>query len=169
MKGYRKGSVQKFFGYFLLFAGIFFLIVGIGMLVDPDKKDRDTAPSIIIFSNVFTIPGAILLIQGKKNNRLQSETKSLAALVQTYRRITLRDLAGKLGTTESRAEFLLSRAISMNLVEGNFDRTTGEFFTLDSMDEKAKLRFCPSCGAPLDKVYLAGETIKCGACGAIFS
>ncbi len=165
----KKNLIQKFFGYILLFFGIFLLVVGFGMLVDREQKDRDKAPSIMIFSTAFIIPGSILVFFAKKNNKIEEQIQSLTALVKTYRRITIDELALKLGTTPPRAELLLTRAISMNLVDGNFDRTTSEFYTQASVDEKASMRFCPSCGASFDRIFLAGETIKCSKCGMISS
>ena len=162
-----KDSIQKFFGYILLIGGIFFLVVGIGMLFDPDLKDRNVAPSIIIFSNAFTIPGLILIILGRRNNKIEEQIELASGIVKSYRRITIADLAEKLKTSNIKAEEILSKALTLKLINGNFDRTTGEFFTVEAENQEMEYKFCPSCGAPLERIYLKGDTIKCNSCGTI--
>ncbi|HPA73449.1 MAG TPA: hypothetical protein PKY31_14335, partial [Spirochaetota bacterium] len=66
-----------------------------------------------------------------------------------------------------RANRLLMKAVALNMIEGNFDRTTDEFFTSDAREQKLEFKFCPQCGSPLDRVYLEGETVKCGRCGGM--
>jgi hypothetical protein len=61
----------------------------------------------------------------------------------------------------------LSMAISIKLVNGNFDRTTDEFFTEEGKYVSADFKFCPACGAPYNKKFLGGEEMKCEHCGVI--
>ncbi len=160
-----KDSIQKFFGYTLLFAGLFILLVGFGMLLDPDEKDNKVAPSIIVVSNIFTIPGAFLVYKGKKSKKWENRLKTLSSLVRSYRRISLSEIAEKTGMSVKEAEALLLKAISLELVNGNFDRTTGEFYIEDTLEEINRIKFCPSCGGQFEKIYLKGDTIKCERCG----
>jgi ribosomal protein S27AE len=160
-----KDSIQKIAGYTLLSAGLFILLVGFGMLLDPDEKDRKVAPSIIVVSNVFTIPGIFLVYLGKKSRRRENRLKSISGLVTSYRRISLSDIADKTGLDRKESEALLLKAISMELVKGNFDRTTGEFYTEDAIEDTNMLRYCPSCGGQFDHIYLKGDTVKCERCG----
>lgn len=162
-----KDSIQKFAGYTLLSIGLFFLIVGCGMLLDPSVDDRKVSPSIIVFSNIFTIPGIFLVYLQRKSKRKKREyqLKSISGLVTSYRRISLSDIIYKTGFTEKEAEKLLLKAISMNLIKGNFDRTTGEFYTEEALEDINMIKFCPSCGGQFEKIYLTGDTIKCERCG----
>ncbi len=160
-----KDSIQKITGYSLLSAGLFLLLVGFGMLLDPDEKDRNVAPSIIIVSNIFTLPGVFLVYLGKKSKRRENQLKSLSGLITSYRRISLSEVADKTGLSEKNAEALLLKAISIKLIKGNFDRTTGEFYTEDALENTNMLRYCPSCGGQFEKIYLKGDTLKCERCG----
>jgi hypothetical protein len=160
-----KDSIQKFAGYTLLSAGLFLLLVGFGMLLDPDEHDRKVAPSIIVVSNIFTIPGVFLVYMGRKSRRRENRLKTLSGLVKSYRRISLSDIAEKTGLSQKEAESLLLKAISMKLLKGNFDRTTGEFYTEDALEDTNMIRYCPSCGGQFDKIYLKGDTVKCERCG----
>lgn len=160
-----KDTILKLLGYPLLILGIFVFIVGLGMLFDKDPEDAQNALSIMIFSGAFLLPAIILILLGRKASREEEQLKSIASIIKSYRRITLSDLAGKLHIPIPQAEKCLSKALSLNLINGNFDRTTGEFFTEDARAQKLEFRFCPGCGAPLDRVYLEGETVKCMNCG----
>jgi len=161
-----KDSILKFSGYVVLIFGIFIFMVGIGMIFDPDPSDSETGPSIAIVSAAFIIPGIILIQLGRKAHREEERIESIASIVKSYRRITMTDLALKINVSVHLAEKLLSKAVTLGLVRGHFDRTTGEFYTEDSRGQKVEIKFCSSCGAPLDRVYLDGETIKCHTCGA---
>ncbi len=167
MRFFIKDNILKFFGYCLLIFGIFILVVGIGMLFDPDQKDRDTGPSIAVFSFAFTVPGIILLRLGKKAQREEEQIKAVATMIRSYRRIKLQTIAEKLGVTVLEAEKFLSRALSAKLIKGFIDRTTDEFVTKDARVKEIEVKFCSNCGAPLEEVYLEGETVKCRSCGSI--
>jgi hypothetical protein len=160
-----KDTILKLLGYSLLILGIFVFIVGLGMLFDKDAEDVRNAPSIIIFSGAFLLPATLLILLGRKASREEEQLKSIASIIKSYRRITLSEIAGKLNITIPQAESYLSKVLSLNLIKGNFDRTTDEFFTEDAKAQKLEFRFCPGCGAPLDRVYLEGETVKCQNCG----
>lgn len=159
-----KEKILTFIGYTVLFTGIFFLVVGFGMLLDETEKPNQGL-SIAVFSFSFTIPAAIMIWAGRRERKRREMLESIASIIRSYRRINLATLAGKAGIPIPLAGKLLARAMSRGLVKGKFDRTTDEFFTDDAEAQKLQYRFCPGCGSPLDRVYLEGDTVKCDACG----
>lgn len=159
-----KNNFLRVFGYLLVFFGVFMLVAGIGIIIEGKKDD---GPSIAIISLIFFIPGAVLLYLEKRSRRQVELMETLASAIRSYRRIKTEDLAVKLGITQAYTEKLILKAVSQGLIEGNFDRTTGEFFIKDSEKLTVSYRFCPNCGSPFDKIYLVGETVKCSRCGMI--
>ncbi len=162
-----KDNILKFFGYALLFFGIFILIVGIGMIFDPDPKDSAVGPSIAIASFVFSLPGFILIRLGKKAQRKEEKVKAVANIIKSYRRIKLESISQKLAIPVLEVEQHLSTALSAHLIRGFIDRTTEEFVTEDARKKDMEKKFCNNCGAPLEQVYLEGETVRCKSCGSI--
>lgn len=163
-----KDNVQKFFGGLLLLLGLLAFFLGIAMFFTPgDADEKSAGMGIAIFSLAFLFSGGALLAYGIKNARFEEKVLSAASIVKSSRRITVVDLAAKLTLSIPKAQKALNRAIELNLVVGNFDRSTDEFFTKESEGHKVDFKFCPACGAPLDRVYLKGETIKCRNCGVI--
>ena len=112
---------------------------------------------------------AVLYISGVKLSELEQKLIQLATLIKTYRRISLTEIAKKFGLTEIKAEKLLDTAIELKLISGNMDRTTGEFFISESLNEIKKISFCPNCGASITQIVHQGETAKCSACGSFIN
>ncbi len=162
-----KAKIQKFMGYALLFFGIFVMVIGIAMMFD-EKEEKSQSLSIAVASSAFSAPGVILLVLARKALREKEWLESATSIIKSYRRITLVDLAQKLNVPIPRASRLLSRALALNMIKGHFDRTTDEFFTDEAVTHRSQFRYCPGCGAPLDRVYLEGETIRCTSCGLNF-
>lgn len=160
-----KDTFYKVLGSILTIFGFMLLVVGIGMVVDPDES---LGVEIMIVSNVFIIPGLIILARGIIISREEKTIRDTAALVNTYRRITLEDISRKLGKSLHETQALLSQAVNFKLINGYMDRTTGEFVSSNAENAEMNVKFCPSCGAQLDRIYLKGETIKCGRCGMLF-
>ena len=161
-----SGIVIIIFGAFWLFVAFYSVVTGIEKGV---KSDVNLGYILGGFSLAIIIPGVKLFISGVKLSKLEENLKQLAALLKSYRRISLSEIAGKFKTTELEAEKLLNTAIELNLVSGNMDRTTGEFFISESLNEIKKLSYCPNCGASLTQVIHKGETAKCPSCGSMFS
>jgi len=159
-----KNKILKVFGYILMFFGVFMLVVGIGITIEGKNDD---GPSIAIVSLIFFIPGFIILYLERRSRKNMEMIESVASAVKSYRRIKLVDLASKVGVTVPRAHSLLLKAIALDMVHGNFDRTTDEFFTDEAREQKLEYRFCPQCGGSLERVYLEGETVQCPRCGVI--
>ncbi|MBP7583951.1 MAG: hypothetical protein KBA61_07955 [Spirochaetes bacterium] len=162
--GKLKNRILKILGFSLVFFGVFMLVAGVGITIEGEK---DNGPGIAVFSLIFFIPGATLLYLERRSSREMETLETVASAVRSYRRIKLVDLAAKVGITVPRANRLLMKAVALKMIEGNFDRTTDEFFTSDSREQKLEFKFCPQCGSPLDRVYLEGETVKCGRCGGM--
>ncbi len=140
------------------------LVAGIGIRLEDPKEN---GPTIAVFSLIFFIPGFIILYLERRSRKNREMLESVVSAVKSYRRIKLVDLASKLGVTAPRANALLMKAISLDMVHGNFDRTTDEFFTDEAREQKLEYRFCPQCGGSLDRLYLEGETVLCARCGVI--
>jgi len=168
-----KDTLKKTSGIIIITIGSLWLFVAIFSVVSGfDKGVReDLNIGFIIggFSLAIIIPGIKLYMSGVKLSRLEENLKQLAALVKTYRRISLTEIAKKFSINEMEAEKLLNTAIDLNLISGNMDRTTGEFFVAESLNEIKKISYCPNCGASLTQVIHKGETGKCPACGSLFN
>jgi hypothetical protein len=168
-----KDTLKKTSGIIIITAGALLLFVAIfGVVSGFDKGVReDVNIGFIIggFSLAIIIPGIKLYLSGVKLSKLEENLKQLAALVKTYRRISLTEIAKKFSINEMEAEKLLNTAIDLDLISGNMDRTTGEFFVAESLNEIKKISYCPNCGASLTQVIHKGETGKCSACGSLFN
>ncbi|HPC40358.1 MAG TPA: hypothetical protein PLM53_04765 [Spirochaetota bacterium] len=160
-------TAVQILGLFMLFCGSATCILGIAMHIDSSSPQSKSGIPIAIFSVSFILPGAVLYLLAKKSKKNLELIQSLASLIISYRRMRIADAAAQLMITEQQATKLLAVAVGRGLVKGRFDRTTGEFFTPEAERETTSIRFCPSCGAPLDRVYLNGETIRCRSCGGL--
>jgi len=168
-----KDMLKKTAGVIITSAGILLFVIAVyGYVSGIDKgNNEDVHMGYIIggLSLAIIIPGIRLYMSGMKQAKLEENLKRLASLIKTYRRISLKEIAGKFNMNEIEAEMLLNTAIGLNLIEGNMDRTTGEFFISGSAGEIKKMSFCPNCGASLTQVIYQGETGKCSACGSLFN
>ncbi len=166
---FRKAiaTAVQVLGLFILFCGATTFILGIAMHIDSSSAQSESGIPIAVFSLSFIIPGVFLYYHSKKMKKNIEVMQTITGMVKSYRRIKIKDVAAQLQIPEQLTAKLLAAAVEKGLVQGNFDRTTGEFFTEEAEQEVATIRFCPSCGAPLEKVYLKGETIQCRSCGTI--
>ena len=168
-----KDTLKKTAGIIVISAGSLLLFVAVfGVVTGYDKgvkEDVNIGYIIGGLSLAIIIPGIRLYMSGVKLSRLEDKLRQLAALIKTYRRITLTEISKKFSITEIEAEKLLNSAVDLNLVRGNMDRATGEFFLSESLDEIKKISFCPNCGSSLSQVIHTGETAKCPACGSLFN
>ena len=133
------------------------LLLGIAMfLTSKAEKETEAGAGIAIFSISIVFIGGIFIYFGHKNGKFEEQVETVASIVKSYRRIKLFDLAEKMHVSVPEANKALSEAISIQLVEGNFDRTTDEFFTNEGKFGKTDFIYCPSCGAPFNKKFLEG-------------
>lgn len=168
-----KDTLKKTTGIIIIIAGALLLFVGIFGIVSglqTGKKD-DVNIGIIVtgFSIAIIIPGARVYLSGVKLSKLEETLKQLSVLIKTYRRISISEIAKKFNINEFEAEKLLNTAIELNLISGNMDRNTGEFFISESLNEIKKISFCPNCGTSISQVIHKGETGKCPSCGSMFN
>ncbi len=163
-----KDNIQKFSGYFIGSIGLLIMLLGIAMyLTSEDPTEIEAGAGIAIFSISLVAIAGILIYIGHRNSKMEEEIETAASIIKSYRRIKLYDLAEKMHVSVTRANIALSKAVSLKLISGNFDRTTDEFFTEEGKFTKIEYKFCPSCGAPFSGTFLEGDTIKCDNCGAI--
>ena len=167
-----KDTVKKFTGIAIVIPGVLLLIIALYGLVSGfqsgNREDINMGFIIGGLSLIIIFPGVRLYISGIKLSRLEVRLKQITAIVRSYRRISPADIAKKLNITESQAERLLITALDLNLISGNIDRTTGEFFISGSENGTIKIPFCPNCGAAINQVIYDGETGKCNVCGSRF-
>lgn len=168
-----KDTLKKTAGILITSSGLIILFSGIFAVVSGHQKGNNEDINIGYlmsgFSFAMIIPGVRLYMSGVKLSKLEENLKQLATLVKTYRRISLTEVAKKFGISELEAEKWLNSAIELNLVKGNMDRATGEFFVSESLGEMKKVSFCPNCGTSLAQVIYQGETGKCPSCGSLLS
>lgn len=168
-----KDTLKKTTGIIIIIIGAFWLFVAFFSVFTGLEKGvkSDVNLGFILggFSLAIIIPGAKLFMSGVKLSRLEENLKQLAALIKSYRRIKLTEIAEKFSINALEAEKLLNTAIELDLVRGNMDRTTGEFFISESLNEIKQISYCPNCGASLNRVIHTGETAKCPSCGSMFN
>lgn len=165
-----KDTFLKVIGYILLGFGLFFMVLGSAMYIASDKPDEiEAGIGLAVFSTVMTVPGILIVRKGKKAKIEEDRIKAVANVIKSYRRITLKEVAEKLGIQRHEAAEYLSVALSKKMLKGYIDRTTDEFVTDGSRDKEVKAKFCSNCGAPVEEVFLQGDTVKCRSCGSIIS
>jgi len=166
---FLQDTVKKTLGLAVMIPGIMLLIIALFGIIGGDKpEDFSIGIGVSVFSLVLIIPGIILFRAGQRQSKEETLVRQLVSMLTSYRRMSLADMASKLGINEGEAQRLLNLAIDQQLVQGNMDRTTGEFFVSGSLQDIKKLTKCPYCGAPVEQIYHSGETAKCPSCGSLF-
>ncbi|MBU4071761.1 MAG: PCI domain-containing protein [Candidatus Thermoplasmatota archaeon] len=155
------GIAGLFFGCFFLLIGFILLVVGAGSGV--------WKLFLLVLAPLALTPGIILMFLGLRKRKAAKNLENLAELLRAYRRIKISKVAQKLGVTEYEAEMKIAACLDAGLVKGHIDRTTDEFFTLESLGQVIPVGGCRNCGAPPDRLFLVGEQVKCGSCGATLS
>ncbi|HRX16874.1 MAG TPA: hypothetical protein P5123_11215 [Spirochaetota bacterium] len=165
-----KDTILKATGYIFAIPGLIVFFIGIAMyLVSKDPTEIEAGAGIAIASMAFVLPGIFFLYQGYKATKEEEMVESLAMIIHATRRISIDNIAEKMGVSVPTARRFMLMALKLRLINGFFDRTTGEFFTEDGKTDTSPFKFCPHCGSPFNKIFLHGETIKCPACGSLFS
>ena len=163
------GDWQIFFflGIAGLFFGCFFLLIGLILVVVGSFSGPGEI--MLVLAILALIPGIFLMAIGLRKRKAAKDLEKLAELLRAYRRIKISKVAQKLGVTEYEAEMKIAACLDAGLVKGNIDRVTEEFFTLESLGQVIPVGGCRNCGAPPDRLFLVGEQVKCGSCGAVQS
>lgn len=164
-----KDTVLKTAGGLVGVLGLFLLVLGVAMYIDPEPAGRQTAVAIGVLSLIFLVPGGLMYRAGRRAARRERSVEEIAQLARTWRRVKIDRLSVETGLSTREVYSLLAEAQARGLVSGHLDRGTGEFFTEESMEEQLKVRFCMFCGAPLEGSYLRGETVVCPSCGSVIS
>lgn len=122
-----------------------------------------TLASKIVFcaGAVFGFAGGVFWFV---RNRIQ-ELQTIAMFLHSQRRSQISRLARELNVSVFKAEMLISKCISRQLVEGYFDRGSGEFFTREAFLHQLAIEECSRCGAPVTQIRLIGEQCRCDSCG----
>jgi hypothetical protein len=152
------GIAGLFFGCFFLLNSVILIVVGFGTGI---------WKLFLALAVLALIPGTLPMFLGLKKRKPVKDLESLAEVLRAYRRIKISKVAQKLGVNEFEAERRIAACIDRGLVKGHIDRTTEEFFTMESVGQVVDLGSCPKCGAPADRIVLVGEEAKCGSCGAV--
>ena len=82
-----------------------------------------------------------------------------ATWMKTYRRISLDDLAKKLGTTPMQTERTLAQAIERGLLKGVVDRSTDEFVVQRTEAQQICIRTCPALRWRRGRVAVPGGAL----------
>lgn len=159
--------MKKFFGYLLSFWGIAMFFLGIAMRLDTQSKQSRSGTPIAVLSFAFIVPGALLIYSAYKKEKLLESMNIIVSTINSFRRISMEDLSKTTGFSVPKSRELLLIAISKGMLEGYFDRTTGDFFTIEAEKDIKNIQRCISCGAPIEGIILKGETYICKNCGAM--
>ncbi|MBN2434400.1 MAG: hypothetical protein JXK07_03940 [Spirochaetes bacterium] len=165
-----KDTILKAIGYIFAIPGLLVFFIGIAMyLVSKDSTEVEAGAGLTIFSMAFVLPGIFFLYRGYKATKEEEMVESLAMIIHATRRISIDNIAEKMGVSVPTARRFMLIALKQKLINGFFDRTTGEFFTEEGKTDTSPFKFCPHCGSPFNRMFLHGETIKCPSCGSVFS
>ncbi len=170
-------QLWKVKGRFYLTLGILFLllfaigvIIGVSYYYGIPYYEPSNLPLItVVCIPTALVPGIVLVILGRRASLKEKELIEFTAWVKTYRRISLADLAAKLGKPQMEAEQLLVTVVDRGLLKGFIDRSTDEFVLQDAVGQESFVDTCPRCGANLQKRFFLGETVTCPYCQAVIA
>src|SRR5256712_4008325 len=115
------------------------------------------------------VPGILFLFLGRKANRREKELIEFSSWVKTYRRISLAELARKLGKQEIEAEKVLIEVVDRGLVPGFIDRSTNAFILQAAVGQELVIETCPRRHGHLQRRYFPGETVRGPDCQSVIS
>ncbi|TLZ76709.1 MAG: hypothetical protein E6K11_10830 [Methanobacteriota archaeon] len=165
-----KGSLYIALGILGLLLFAVGIIIGVSYYVGWPYYEPANLP---IFAALCTptalVPGILFLFLGRKANRREKELIEFSSWVKTYRRISLAELARKLGKQEIEAEKVLIEVVDRGLVPGFIDRSTNEFILQAAVGQELFIETCPRCHGNLQRRYFQGETVRCPYCQSVIS
>ncbi len=110
------------------------------------------------------LPGAALLGWGLLEHRREKHLQEFATWIRAYRRISMDDLARRLGKSSMEAERDLAQAMDRGLVKGVIDRSTDEFVLAGSEGQQVFLERCPHCCGTVNRWGFPQERFTCPYC-----
>lgn len=110
------------------------------------------------------VPGAIAVGLGLIEYRREKRLEEFATFLEAYRRISMADLAKKLGMDRLEAERVLAKAIELHYVDGVVDRSTDEFVLKGAEAQQVFIGKCPQCGGEVSKWAFPEERVFCPYC-----
>ena len=111
-------------------------------------------------------PSSIVVLYGAYRWRIERNLRALAAVVQTYRRIKLDELARIAGRKRLEVEQQIVKAVANGYVKGFVDRATDEFVVQEAVAQQVYVEKCPTCGARVDRWAFREERFPCPYCNA---
>ena len=167
----RRATALFVAGIVLLIVGALFLAVGVE---EATVNSAGAGTPFLIEVSALCIPttivpGIVLLLYGWKGRKQGQDMATFAAWVQTYRRISMRDLANKLGKPPAETERIMLDCVEKGLIRGFIDRSTEEFVLQEAAGVEHFVATCPGCGNSLQRRYLDGETVQCPYCGTVIA
>ncbi len=168
-----KDNIALYLGILFLLSYLFIAgmaLVHISGAIPPDESSSLGPQSgyTILGACAFTnlIPSIIFFYIYARAKKKETELITISAYLKTLRRIGMADVAKRMGKPEHEAYQLLTEAIDKGIIQGFFDRTTGEFVVTSAIGQELDVPKCPNCGGLVTKTYLRGETPRCEYCGA---
>lgn len=126
-----KDDVFRFVGIFLIGFGIFFdALAVLGATVFSEEVEVPPITYVGVFgicTASFLIPGIILYSMGRKMGKEEMDHEILAAILNTYQKVSITEAASRLGKSEPEIEQLILDCVRMGLVKGIIDRENHEF------------------------------------------
>ena len=168
-ESWRKKDTRYFFlGALFLLTGLLGILLGVAYAFGWPYYDPGALP---VFGTLCTIvgiaPGILFVFLAVKAGRLEKDLVEFSAWVKTYRRISLADLARKLGKTPFESEKLLVQVVDRGLVKGFIDRQTDEFVLQEVVGQEQFIERCPRCNGNLQRRFFLGETVRCPYCQSV--
>lgn len=159
---------------YLALAALLFITFAIGVLIGVSyyfgypRPDPGFLPIITAICIPTTlVPGLLLFVLGWRARAAEKSLVEFAAWVKTYRRISMADLARKLGKAPYEAEKVLIQVVDRGLVPGFIDRATDEFVLQAAVGQEQFIERCPRCNGSLQRRYFQGETVRCPYCQSV--
>lgn len=166
MSDHEGGGPLGFDASMMLAVGGFFLVFGL-IVVGMTFTFTPILAYICVPGGI--VPGAIALGWGFLEYRREKHLEEFATFLKAYRRISMDELAKRVGMSRLDAERRLARAIDRGYVEGVVDRTTDEFVLKGAEAEQVFVEKCPQCGGDVRKWTFPEERVLCPYCNFAIS
>ncbi len=177
----KKKKMFSIVGAIITIAGLIF-IISFGSEIKPNNDDWiipvilgiigiGIGICIILFGRMqFKKEKHRLEESGQIDKGLSPVERKMTGILQVYPKISLKDLAEKMGMDEKLVEESLVDLVQRGHVKGHIDPGTREFISAMSTatgvaSSAGKALTCPHCGATLPSIPVRGTSVKCKSCG----